>query len=222
VGSWLVTVHGEAETRTLVVEGEASTSDGALLEARYGMSHQRQGPISAKMLRVNDRRQLLLTTQAATRIEVTEQADGTFKGTFTLRSGVVKEVLLARISEAAREQLARAGSPLVNQKPGPEVPAPCAAFFGGWGGTWAVGNLGEQRLWVLGIQADCTARVSYRVSTSNAPPTSFPAAKIEEGTLTLRCGSGGTCVFRLRGNEIWASYTNPGGGQNNGVFQRLP
>ena len=123
VGSWLVTVEGDVATRTLIVTEEAPTHDGAHLGAKYGMTTQGQGPISAKMLRVSDQRQLVLVTQAGTRIAATEQADGSFKGTFTLKNGGVKEVTIVGISEAMRQQLAQAGPRLAIQKPGPDVPA---------------------------------------------------------------------------------------------------
>lgn len=122
VGSWLVTVEGDAATRTLIVTEEAPTSDGALLQAQYGMMAQGQSPISARMLRVSDQRQLVLVTQAGTRITATETSDGTFKGTFTLKNGGVKEVAIARISEEMRQQLAQAGPTPALQKS--EVNAP--------------------------------------------------------------------------------------------------
>jgi YHS domain-containing protein len=123
VGSWLVTVEGDAATRTLIVTEEAPTSDGALLQAQYGMTTQGQSPISARMLRVSDQRQLVLVTQAGTRIAATETSDGTFKGTFTLKNGGVKEVAIARISEEMRRQLAQAGPTLALQKSEPNAPS---------------------------------------------------------------------------------------------------
>lgn len=103
IGSWLVTVAGDVQTRTLIVSEEAPTATGALLGVKYGMTHLGQGPISAKMLRVGDQRQLVLVTQASSTIAATEQPDGKFKGTFTYRNGGIKEVTIVRISEAARQ-----------------------------------------------------------------------------------------------------------------------
>ena len=99
IGSWLVTVAGDPKTRTLIVSEEAPTPSGALLGVIYGMTHLGQSPISAKVLRVGDQRQLVLVTQAGATIAATEQSDGTFKGTFTYRNGVVKEVSIVRISD---------------------------------------------------------------------------------------------------------------------------
>lgn len=121
IGSWLVTADGFAETRTLVVTEEAPTNDGALLGAKYGITSQGQGPVSAKMLRVGEQRQLFLVTQAGTKIAATEQTDGTFKGTFTLTNGSVKEVTIVRISEAMRQQLAQPHPTLAPQKQGADV-----------------------------------------------------------------------------------------------------
>jgi hypothetical protein len=222
VGSWLVTVDGEMETRTLFVAEEAPTSDGALLEAKYGITNRGQVPINAKMLHVSDQRQLILTVpQTGTRIAAIEQSSGIFKGTFTPRNGSIKEVSIVRITEAMQQQLLQVGSAVAVQKPGPEVPESCAGFFGSWAGSWNIGNFGQQRLWVLFIKADCTARVSYRSSTSNGPPKSLSAAKIEGGALALPCGEGGTCVFQLHGDDLWGSYTDTSGGRNNAVFRKF-
>jgi hypothetical protein len=100
VGSWLATVEGDPSTRTLVITAEAPTDSGALLNARYGVTGKGITPIEANMSRVANRRQMNLVTQAATNITVTEQADGTFAGTFSQKNGIVKNVVFTRVSEA--------------------------------------------------------------------------------------------------------------------------
>lgn len=107
LGYWLVTVEGEAATRTLIVTGEAPTSDGALLVAKYGMSNERQGPIEAKLLRVGDQRQMVLVTQAGTKITALEQSNKDFQGTFALKNGTVKTVTIVRSSESDLRDRAR-------------------------------------------------------------------------------------------------------------------
>ncbi|MCV2357625.1 hypothetical protein LNV08_01400 [Paucibacter sp. TC2R-5] len=99
IGSWLVSVAGEQATRTLIISEVAPTETAALLAVRYGMSSGKQSAIEAKMIRLGVVRQLHLVTQAATIIEATEQPDGTFTGTFTLKNGAVKDVLISRLRE---------------------------------------------------------------------------------------------------------------------------
>lgn len=217
VGSWLVTVEGEVPTRTLIISEEVPTSEGALLGAKYGMTDQGQGPIEAKMLRVSGQRQLVLLTQAGTKIAATEQADGSFRGTFTLKNGGVKEVGIEKITEAMRQQLAQ----MAFQKPGPDVPASCAGFFGGWAGTWSLGNYGQQRLWVFGIKPDCTAKVSFRSSDNNDAPKSFSNRKIADGVLTIPCGNNGSCLFEKHGDEVWGRYTDSNSDRNSGSFKKI-
>ncbi|MFZ2652567.1 MAG: hypothetical protein WA210_20895 [Burkholderiaceae bacterium] len=214
VGSWLVTVQGEAATRTLIVTEEAPTSDGTLLAAKYGMSNQGQGPIEAKMLRVGDQRQLVLVTQAGTRISATENPEGNFQGTFTLKSGGVKDLTIVRISEEARLQLLQAGTSLSIRKPGPDVPVACAAFIGSWTGDW---GFGKRWFWVTEIDAKCIAKYSY----GPQKPNGFRSMEIKDGKISFTCGnSGGTCSFTSHGDELWASYGGTDG-SNNTVFQKV-
>lgn len=101
VGTWQVAVEGFPETRTLIISEEGPTSDGALLGARYGITGKGQGPISAKMIRSGTGRQLTFVTQADTKVAVTEQADGRFTGSFTLKSGPVHAVVISRTAPEA-------------------------------------------------------------------------------------------------------------------------
>lgn len=108
-------------------------------------------------------------------------------------------------------------------KPGPDVPAACAAFFGGWTGTWAQANQGQQSIWIVGIRPDCTFRFSFRVTSDLAPPSTFPGnGEIKGNSMTIRCGTQvGTCSFQNRGDRLWASYVDASGNLNNGVFQKM-
>ncbi len=111
VGTWQVSVDGFPETRTLIVAEEGATPEGMLLNARYGITGKGQGPISARMIRAGGLRQLEFVTQAATKVVATEQADGSFKGTFTLKSGAVHAVVIARAETAASKPSAQALPP---------------------------------------------------------------------------------------------------------------
>ena len=215
VGSWLGTIEGEAATRSLIVSEEAPTPDGALLSARYGISSQGMGPIVARVVGTGEQRQLLLTTQADSRIAVTEQPDGSWKGTFTLKSGNVRAVTFVRTTEEALKQLlakappASVPAPLI-QPPAPDVPPDCAAFSGAWGGEWPV--VGYASLWVLSIDAKCTAKVIYPAGPRMPSPTQPRSeAPIDGRVLVLKRPDGGTTSFELSGDAINATYSGPSG-----------
>ena len=103
----------------------------------------------------------------------------------------------------------------VPQPPGPDVPAECAKVFGAWVGDW--NYIGRLWLRVVRVGPSCTVQYSY-VDTS-APQKTFHLGAIENGTLSIPCGSG-TCVFELHGDDLWASYSDTQARTNNAVFIR--
>lgn len=218
-GSWLVTVKGENRTRTLIVSGEAATSNGAALQAAYGMSNERQGPVVAEIRMAENQRQLVLVTQTNTKIVAIEQPDGNFQGTFTLKNGNVKEVSIIRMSATEAQQIAQLKPTSTIQVPGADVPAACAAFSGGWGGEWPL--QGFISLWVVSIDSNCVAKVAYGRSVK--PPTlkqTLSAAPIKTGALYLQRPDGGTTTFELKSDALSASYAGPGGA-NSAIMRRL-
>lgn len=225
VGSWLVTIKGEPVTRTFIVTEEAATANGALLKAAYGLSDKGQGPVAAEMRVVENRRQLLFVTQADTKVAVTEQSDGGFKGSFTVKSGAVMEVTLARMTDEMKLQMAQAKAMADFKKPGADVPAECAAYYGQWLGRWSQGNFGELYLRIAEVKSagdKCTVRYSYTSSTTPVPARA--TAEIKDGSVAFVCNSstGGTCVFSFKGDGvIYGSYSNPTGGTNTGVFKQI-
>lgn len=223
-GTWVVTVAGEARTRTLIVSAEAPTPDGALLQAKYGMSDESQGAISAEMKKAADGRQLVLTTQANTKIIATEQPDGRFTGTFTLKTGAVKDVSIARLGEGQVLATAKPAASNAAVPPSSDVPPDCAAYYGNWLGRWSQGSAGEVYLRIAEVRStggSCSVRYSYSSSPTTTPGKK--TAEIKDGTLVFVCNSstGGTCVFERKSDSLWASYSNPIGGGNNGVFKRI-
>lgn len=227
VGTWLVTVEGLPETRTLIIANEAATESGTTLGARYGITGKGQGPIATAkaIVRSGAARQLSFVTQADSVVLADEQPDGSFAGQFTFKNGSVKSVLIARTAAAATKEAARAAvDPAAIQPLAPGVPPECAAFHGTWAGTWAQGGFRELYLRVVEVKfsgGKCAARYSFNDATS-AVPAPY-TAEIRDGTMSFVCNrsTGGTCVFKRSGNEMWASYTNPMGGTNNGVFKAV-
>lgn len=227
LGTWILNVDSEPETRTLTITEVAPTSSGALLAAKYGITNKGQSPIEAKLSRVGEARQLNLVTQAATVIVVAEQPDGSFRGTFARKNGVVSEVTVAR--SAAAQSGAATPPPkdfTAIISPASDVPAECTAFHGVWSGKWAQGGFAEQYLRVLEVtkkDAGCVARLSYSSSKEAVPARSVVDLPIG-ASLTFVCNrsTGGTCVFKRVGNDLWASYSNSGGGSNSALFRRVP
>ena len=111
VGTWLVTVDGLPETRTLIIAAEGVNEGATLLSARYGITSQRQTPVEAKVVRIGATRQLVLTTQAATVLTAQEKPDGHFAGTFVVKSGKSYAVTVARVSVAQLADLSTQAQP---------------------------------------------------------------------------------------------------------------
>ena len=78
------------------------------------------------------------------------------------------------------------------------VPKECAAFLGGWAGTWPNGNFGQLRLWVTSVNSSCEATYNYNGRGDSG--------LISKGTLSVPCG-GGTCYFSNPTDGIDASYS---------------
>ncbi|WP_336753442.1 hypothetical protein [Aeromonas hydrophila] len=223
-GRWLVTVEGERDTRTLIIAEVAPTDGGALLSARYGLTKSGQGVIDAKLARVGETRQLNLVTQAATIITATEQPDGTFKGSFARKNGVVSEVTISRASDQAANGAVQT-DPVALVSLAADLPVECAAFHGAWSGVWSIGGGSAMFLRVAEIVRDgegCSARFSF--SPSNTPVPARFKTQITGNSMSFVCNrtTGGTCVFKHVGDDLWASYSNSAGGSNSATFRRVP
>ena len=197
VGTWLVTVDGEARTRTLVISRVTPTAVGATLDAAYGLSDQGQGRVPAELRYGDNRtRQLMLTTQSQTKIVATETSAGDFVGTFSLANGVTKSVTILRATAA-----------LLVKKPKDDVPEACARFSGIWTGEWP--DYGYTWLWVSEVSKDCRAKYWYGVGAH--PPTSFNTAAIVDGVLRLSLQNGAVVTFEPGAGVIVAKYRGPEG-----------
>ena len=222
VSSWLVEVQGEARTRTLNIGGLEKQSDGVWrLDATYGWSDARQTPVKTSLIVLPSSYRLELVTQANSAISSESFDLKSFAGTFTLRSGSSKQIAITR---ATAEEIAKHVSAVVSKaiiKPGPEVPAVCAAFVARWKGRWAQGNFGDQWLWLSEVDANCV--VKYYYSDTPELPNSYKRAEIKDGRFSFLCNrsTNGTCVFTRHGDDLWANYSNPSGGTNSAVFGRL-
>lgn len=218
VSTWLVKVNGENRTRTLRINGiEQKAVDTFLLDAVYGMSDERQSTVKAEVNQIGQERTLILITQAASKIVVTQMPTGAFSGTFTLKNGTTKGISFEKISENDLKSTVTSALNSVPtiEKPAADVPAPCASFLGGWSGVWP--NIGRTWLWVVSVDAKCGAKYSYGISSS--VPNSYKTADIKEGVLTLPRPSGAT-YFQLQGDELSGRYSGSDG-ENSASLQRV-
>jgi hypothetical protein len=218
VSPWLIVLNRVPSARGMTIKKITPRSDGVFdLDITYGILVDGQGPLKAELTLQGAERKILFTTQALSKVSATQISSGSFQGTLTDSKGTVTALTMTRMSDA--ELRLKAAAELL-AKPSPEVPESCSRFFGGWAGTWNR-SAGEQRLWVLAMKADCSAKVSYLRSSSNELPTGFRNVTIKEGVMSMPCGNSGACSFELRGDEIWAKYVDGAGYNNSGVFRKI-
>lgn len=227
VSPWLVTVQGQDRPRTLRITGVREDPGGKLvLDAAFGWTDGNQVSVpTASVIQSGQETRLLFVTQAGTQVAVVLMSSGVFEGTFTTNDGVVKTVRIQKLTEdelrakIAATKAARGAKVVV--KPSADVPESCAAFSGQWVGRWSQGNIGQNWLWIAEIDVNCIAKMSYE--RSDSPPNSFRTVEIKGDELSFLCNSstGGTCVFKRKGDDLWASYSNPSGGKNSAVFEKV-
>lgn len=218
IGSWLVSVEGEARNRTLRITSVGTKSEGSfLLEAVYGWTDGKQTSVKAEMNQLAQERKLLVTTQPGTKIVTTQGANGKFSGTFTLTSGVTKNVTIAKVSEEELQSIQKSVNKSIPdiQKPDADVPVQCAAFIGGWTGIWP--SIGRVWMWIVAVDTKCTARYSYGISA--AVPKTFRTAEIQNGVLAIPRPNG-TTSFEIQGAELFGQYSGSDG-SNSATMQKI-
>lgn len=223
--SWLVTITGEARNRAVQIVSADKKSDGVWsLIAKYGWSDGTLTPVKADLFATPGGYRLELVTQANSVI-VGESSDlKIFTGTFKPASGTAKTATIEKMSIEAMGSIAKQTTNLAISKiapPSPDVPAACAGFVGPWTGVWSIGDAGRQWLWVSEVDANCSAKIAYLDSLR--VPSGYGKAQISDGVLSFVCNrsTGGTCNFEQVGNDLWANYSNSGGGRNSAVFKKI-
>jgi hypothetical protein len=216
VSSWLVTVdNGDGKTfqRVLIVKSVKQGNGPEFVpDLLYGLTTGQSAVTGTVTKKESGVYVLQFVTQAKSKVEATQNADGSFTGTFVDPTGASKPLRMEKISKASV-------AALKFPPPAADVPQACAAFYGGWAGEWSISQ-GPVRLWVHAITADCSAMYSYRSTDSDDAPYEYRKIEIKDGKLAIPCGNGGTCVFTHQGNELWASYQSTSG-TNNGVFRSI-
>ncbi len=115
--------------------------------------------------------------------------------------------------------VAHAQQAVVPEAPGPDVPAACAKFFGSWVGNWQY--IGRQWLRVVRVEKTCAVQYAYLGTDAEPKSNQYYLSTVDEnGVLAIRCGRGGTCTFKMHGDDLWARYSDSNNNSNNTVFGR--
>jgi hypothetical protein len=190
-GLWIVELEGSIRSLRIARVEKASNGDVSI-EATWMSAPAKvsfNGSVSPAKLEI--------ATRAGTVISMSQASDGTFSGTFTPRTGPPGPAVATRLAPSRSQ----AGV------------AQCGLSEGVWDGTWSQGNFGTNTLWVRDVSSDCKALIRYGGVTESVT--------LKSGEFSFGCNpsTGGTCTFKLNGRDLWGSYSNPGGGRNNGVFK---
>lgn len=219
VSAWLVRVEGEPKTRTLIVKGaEKGLGGSATLDADYGLTESGQSKVKSELALRDNAYVLEFVTQAGTVVTLRGVGSDEMSGTFKYSNGKVSPVTLSRLSPEAFERVSMEAVGRRVMVASPNAPAACSGLLGGWLGTWTQGSRNTARLWV--VEADASCNVKYSQERS---PRGFAVANASGGSLSFVCNSstGGTCVFKRSGDEMYANYSNLQGGINAAVLKRV-
>lgn len=178
--------------------------------------------ISAEMIETDQYRILLLTPATGNKIIAIQNQDGNFEGTLTTTKGQILGVKIQKLTEkeigeiVANSTASRTQSAI--KLPMADVPASCAGFIGGWTGRWP--RYGQTWLWVVEIDAQCSATYAHRGGAGFPKASVFKKAEILKGELSCPDNQGGIDSFELHGNELWARHSGSDG-NNTTVFQKI-
>lgn len=209
VSPWIFTIDGDPRQLVLSIKAVTPKQEGGFnLDITYGEVNGKQGPFSAELAFEGGKARLVFVTQSKNRLDVLQTSDNSFQGTFMGK--------IAKLEKVAQETL--------TAKQSANTPAVCMAFAGGWRGGWQdFETQKSMRLWMSNIGPDCTAKISYRTSSSNEKPadSDFWQKKIDVrdgvATLSVPCSNVGPCDLKvvntgkkivIKGNYIANSYTN--------------
>lgn len=218
VSPWTIAIEGDAVRLFVIIKG-VSPATGApfALDTAYGQVGGNKGRLKEAFLFAEPQgRKLLLTTSAGNKMQVAQKSEGVFEGTFTTAKGVVRPVVLTRVSTQALRDREDAIWAEKTARPKPDVPASCAGFLGRWSGDWP--NYGRTWLWVSDIDANCLAR--YAHVNDDSFPSSFRSVAIKDGVLADADAQGNGNHYQLRNGELWARHQEPGR-SNSTLFRRF-
>lgn len=213
LGSWVVVVDNESRTRTLQINKAIQGKEGTF-ESEYGWTDSKKSPTEVRFTtKENGQKNLVFTTGAGSKVDVDEIGIASFEGRIT-NTGYDKKVTIISVENAKQNGL-------LSEQPGLSVPTHCASFYGLWRGWWAQGGIPEQIIHITQVNEDCFVKFSY-YENAKYPGNYLGTSKIVDGKFSFVCNkeTNGTCTFGVHGDELWVSYSNPGGGNNSAVFKK--
>ena len=182
VGAWDVNVMmpGEPSRRMKVSAVNKKSEAQFVLDATFGFTGYEFRVSSAELTQDSQGRKLVVVARSGAKVTAMQTENGVFEGTWTPNnSNPPIPVVLKKMTEADLVAV-----PEVKPVP-PGTPASCAAFVGGWDGTWPIS--GPVWLWVVEIDANCNAKYSYG---RNKNPKTFFTGLIKDGVLTVQVSIG--------------------------------
>ena len=190
-GRWYVGVDGNNEARGMRIAGVEQKGEGAFaLDVAFGFFGREQSVSSSEFVVSGAERRLTLTARSGAKVSAIQKPDGAFEGTFTAGSDPVRSVRLVKLSANGTWP-----EPTV-ESAASDVPPACAAFLGGWTGTW--NKSGTAYLWVKSVDANCMAMAAYG---RNPRPHYFVKAAIKDGVLVYP-NEIGTNHFRFNDGQL--------------------
>jgi|GEM_PF-4768715 len=218
VSTWLVSVDGVPKPRILKINAiTLKSGDVYTADSMFGLSEGNLASVKAEVSQAPQELKLTLTTQTEVQIAAVQQPNGTFVGTFTPKGATAKKVTLEKVSNGELSV-----KTAIITRPTADVPSSCAALVGQWSCNWSQGGIGQQWLWVVSMNNQCAAKVAS--GSAKAPfLQNASTVEIKDGALSYMCnkGTGGTCVYTKHGDALWASYSNPAGGINRAVCEKV-
>ncbi len=198
-GAWDVIVDEVNEDLTLkILKVMPRSGEEFTIEAEYGWPGKERSVDSAELIQAGKERRLNFTTKAGAKVLATQTRQGQFVGTLTFRSNPIRTVTITKLTGPVVRQY-----PTV-EKPSADVPRECAAFLGGWTGTWNVS--GRVWLWVTSVDAKCSAKYAY---VNTAYPRFFKTTEIKGGVLEAPVPRG-VNYFRFDGDKLYDRYVGGG------------
>lgn len=198
-GTWDVVVDQVNEDYRLKIQKVLPRSgDEFTVEAEYGSPGKESSVTSAELIQAGKERRLSFTTRAGAKVLSTQTNQGQFVGTLAFRSYPALAVTITKLAGPAIRIY-----PTV-ERASADVPKECAAFLGGWTGTWGVS--GRVWLWVTSVDAKCNAKYAY---VNTAYPRFFKTAEIKGGVLEAPVPRG-VNYFRFDGDKLYDRYVGGG------------
>ncbi len=207
IGTWDVVIENVNEVIYLRIEKVTTRAKGEYtLDAAYGWP-SRERPVQAAELIQSDKDvRLSFTARNGGKAAAILSPDGSFVGTWDYKSNPTRAIRVVKLKESDIRS-----TPVI-ETVSADVPKECAAFLGGWTGTW--NRSGQAWLWVTSIDAKCVAKYAYE----SAPyPRSFKAIEIKDGVL-VATNSFGANNFRVDGGGLQDRWVGNNGNSDTLAF----